>query len=181
MKNIDFDKGYFIANNKRYSFGEKGMPVARYKVYERLSTESAFNVSFEDMFNNLKQIFTLSTSGDETLKTTLYKIGNLSYNQMIAVKENIDERQPKILMLCTLFVNTKDEPVEWSESLANEKIEDWKEYDIQDFFLLFSNATNGFRERLTELIQTPPMKPLNLDSTSTKKSSTSDSAKTGNE
>ena len=59
----------------------------------------------------------------------------------------LKDKEPSVLKLCTLFINTKDEdPSIWNNDLMTIKIEDWKAegIDIQDFFTLALNSVNGF-------------------------------------
>ena len=59
----------------------------------------------------------------------------------------LKDKEPSVLKLCTLFLNTADEdPALWTNDLMTQKIEDWKAegIDIQDFFTFALNTLNGF-------------------------------------
>ena len=77
------------------------------------------------------------------------------HNLMTGIADRVDKRQPVMLRICSLFVNTKGEdPNEWSDELAEKKINDWSKegYAMADFFSLAAVVVPGFTTAYEEVL-----------------------------
>lgn len=148
LKHINWEEKKFVANGKTYYIQAEGISVGRFSHYEQMISEAVFGVSFDGIFKTLKHIYTLVTTGNETLKA-LREVGDLAYNQMAAIKDYDETKTNNVLLLCTLFINLSGEDMsEWNMTMARQKIDDWKadNYDMSDFFLFATKLVHGFSE-----------------------------------
>lgn len=61
------------------------------------------------------------------------------------IAEMGEKRYTEAAYLCTLFIVEENEDLKtWSVAKAEQKIEDWGEYDFQDFFLLAAGLSTEF-------------------------------------
>lgn len=149
MKRVDFDKPYIEANGKKYKI-YKELTIARYKIMEQLEVEFYYGFTMKDMFERLKAGWKDLNSGK--LADSAVKI----YQVMEGVADRIDEREPVVLRLCSLFLCTEGEDLSaWDEDLAKEKINDWQEegYAMNDFFTLVANLVPGFIKHYQETLE----------------------------
>ena len=59
----------------------------------------------------------------------------------------LKEKEPFLYKIATLFCNTEDEDrTTWNNDLVVKKLNDWKEYDAQDFFEVALTLSPGYRE-----------------------------------
>ena len=139
LKRIDFTKP-IPASGKEYHIG-KELSIVRFKVLEELEVEFYYGYTMREMFEKLKETFldlNKSKPADAAVKV---------HNLMTGIADKLDKRQPVMLRICSLFINTKDENLnQWTDDLAEEKIKDWTEegYAIDDFFSLAANLVPGF-------------------------------------
>ena len=142
-KKIDMSKPSFQANGKEY-FITSHLSVARFCEFQILEKEVGFSMNFDKVFNEINEaceLFDEARSFGDIAKARM-KLDNL--RRGIA---KLKDKEPSVLKLCTLFLNTADEdPAFWNNDLMTQKIEDWKTegLDIQDFFTFALNTLNGF-------------------------------------
>lgn len=142
-KHIDTTKPSFVANGKEY-FITTTMSAGRYCEYQILEKEVGFSTDFKNVFNIINEACELFDNAR-------------SFGEMASARNKLDDlrrgvaklesKQPTILLLCSLFINTADEdPSTWDRDLAEKKIHDWitEGIDIKDFFSLALNSVNGF-------------------------------------
>ena len=146
LKQLDPTAKSFVANGVEY-FIEYELNVTRFMEYEKLQGHVAFGIDFQTMFSKLKELW-------ETYNKQKFADGAvIIHNLMSGISRNIEKRYPPVMLLCTLFINTKDEDrTKWNEESANKKIEDWKEYDTKGFFQLAVSLITGFGEAYNEVI-----------------------------
>lgn len=138
LKRIDLTKPSFYANGIKYNI-ESSLSIERFCEYQLLEKEAGFNMSFKSLFDNLLELHGLMNS------VKFVEAAVLLDNMMRGVAK-LEEREPVMLRLCTLFINTDDEDrTIINNDLMVKKIEDWKkEYDVRDFFTLALNTVDGF-------------------------------------
>ena len=144
LKKVDFTKP-FKAGGKTY-VKHSSLTVDEYKEYELLQANVGFGMDFGSLRDNLIDIFGLlnkSNPADAAVKV---------HNILTGIGEKIEKRENPALMICTLFLHEKDKRQKWSEDLALEKIEDWKEIDVSCFFQLAVNLVPQFLESLEEIL-----------------------------
>jgi len=146
LKQLEPSAKSFIANGTEY-FVEYEINVDRFILYEKLQGEVGFGIDFKSMFGKMKEFWDLYN------KQKFADGAVIIYNLMTGISRNLEKRYPPVMLLCTLFINTKDEDrMKWNEDLANKKIEDWKEYDVKGFFQLAVSLITGFGEAYNEVI-----------------------------
>lgn len=140
LKRLDLSKQSFVANGTTY-YIESGLSIERFCEYQILEKEAAFSMSFKKIFENLKEVHRLMN--EVKFVEAAVKLDNL----MRGVAK-LEEREPTLLKMCALFINTEDEDrTTINNDMIVKKIEDWKkEYDIRDFFQLALNTVDGFLE-----------------------------------
>lgn len=138
LKRIDFSQPFFISNGTTY-YIESGMSINRFRHYQILEKEAAFSTTFASMFAELRTIYDLMNS-IQFVKASV-KLDNL----MSGVGK-LREKEPTLLKMAALFINTKDEDrTTITEELISKKIEDWAtDCDIRDFFQFALNTIQGF-------------------------------------
>jgi hypothetical protein len=140
LKRIDFEKGELVADGKTYKLATE-MSINRFKALEALEIEFYYGFTMREMFEKLKASFldlNKAKPADAAVKI---------HNIMKGVADRVDKREPVILRICSLFLNTEGEDVsEWSEELAKEKIDVWAKegFLIDDFFTLAASTVPGF-------------------------------------
>ncbi len=146
LKKIDFASGKFQAGDKEYIINQE-LTINRFKILEELEIEFYYGFTMQEMFQKLKDVWELMDKGK--MAQAPVKIHNL----MTGVAERVDKREPVMLRICSLFIVTEGEDLtEWSDELASEKINDWKEYDINDFFSLAASLVPGFMKDYEEIL-----------------------------
>ena len=140
-KRIDMTKPSFTANGKEY-FITSHLTAGRYCEYQILEKEVGFSMNFDKVFQEINEITDLMN--EVKFVECAVRLDNL--RRGIA---KLKDKEPSVLKLCTLFMNTIDEdPSAWSNDLMTVKIEDWKTegIDIQSFFSFALNTLNGFTD-----------------------------------
>lgn len=138
LKKLDLTKSTFVANGVTYHI-ETQLSIERFCEYQILEKEAGFGLSFKKVFENLKELHALM-NGVKFVEAAV-KLDNL----MRGVAK-LEEREPTLLKICALFINTADEDrTTINNDMTMKKIEDWKrEYDISGFFQLALNTVDGF-------------------------------------
>lgn len=150
VKKIDFTKGSFKAKGKEYFFSD-ALSVARYEEFEKLQILFGYNLSYDDLYQNLTEVY------NELNKTQFVKASVLIYNLLDATKRKADNKVHPALQICALFCNEKKEDAtKYDAVLMNEKIKNWREegYAMVDFFSLAANLVKGFVRNYTADLKT---------------------------
>jgi hypothetical protein len=154
LKRIDLNTGIFEANGTRYTI-EGALTIERYAELQVLEKELGYGLTFKAMFDKLHQAFNLLNKQKPADAAVLL-------NDMIRGMVKIQEREPVVLKICALFMNTADEDrSSFSQDMYNRKIADWKaeKLDMRDFFTVASNSVNGYIEiyrTVSRIISTQP-------------------------
>jgi len=138
-KRIDMTKPSFVANGKEY-FITSHLTVARFCEFQILEKEVGFSMNFDKVFQEINEI-------TELMNETKFVECAVRLDNLRRGVAKLKDKEPSVLKLCTLFVNTENEdPSTWNNDVMTVKIEDWKAegIDVQDFFTLALNSVNGF-------------------------------------
>lgn len=141
LKRIDFSKGEFQANGKRYII-EDSFSIQRWIMKEELEMELGYNVDFRGMFASWEEVYSLAN------QQRFADIAVLAYTKVKGM-EKLSERVPAILKYCALFVNWEGEDRNSiNEDMMNQKVNDWQAEGlaIGDFFTLAANTIPDFIE-----------------------------------
>jgi len=140
LKRLDLSKQTFEANGTKY-FIESSLSIERFCEYQILEKEAGFSMSFRKMFDNLKELHKL-------MNNVKFVEAAVKLDDMMRGVAKLQEREPTLLKICALFINTEDEDrTVINNDMIVKKIEDWKkEYDVRDFFTLALNTVDGFLE-----------------------------------
>lgn len=138
----------FKANGVDY-FIEKSLSFDRYEMYQKLSIECGYDVSFNGMYEGLMKLFELQNQGK------LADAAVLTHNLITGIS-NIGKRTNPVLAMCALFINKKDEDRDTiNDEIISAKIADWKaEHIAMEFFFAIATATmTGFIKACEESTQ----------------------------
>lgn len=139
LKKLDLSKKTFMANGRLYRIDSE-LSIERFAEYQILEKEAGFGVNFKTIFNSLKQIHSLMN--EVKFVEAAVKLDNL----MRGVAET-EKRKPTLLKICALFINREDEDITTiNNTIIEEKINDWKEYDVNSFFQFALATIDGFIE-----------------------------------
>lgn len=142
IRTLDLKQKSFKGISGTEYFIEDNLAVKRWRKYLKLQNKLGWGVTFEELFNKVKQAFQLL---DES-KPRPVSAGTILYNIMERVKEVEDESHvPEIIQMCALFMNTKDEDrTDISEQMIKAKEEDWSDISVQSFFLYALSTIPNF-------------------------------------
>lgn len=141
LKRIDLETGRFEANGKQYTI-EGQLAIERFAEFQILEKELALGISAREMFNELRQLYDLTNA--QRFADIAVKL-----NDLIRGHQKLEEREPTVLRICALFINTPDEDRNTiTDDMITTKINDWKAEGIAmaDFFRVASGSVNGFAE-----------------------------------
>lgn len=141
LKRIDFEKGKFTANGKEYTI-EGALSIERYAELQIIEKELAYGFTVKSLFDKIKTVWDL-------LNKMKFAEMAVNLNDMMRGVAKVQEREPIILKICALFMNTADEDRRTiTQDMIKEKITDWKAEGIamQDFFQVASSSVHGFLE-----------------------------------
>lgn len=140
LKRIDFEKGIFEANGKKY-FIESQMSIERFCEFQIYEKEAGLGMPFKKIYENLQTVY-------QDLNATKFADASVRLNDLMHGVAKLDEKEPAALKICALFMNTEDEDRSViTNDMIVKKIEDWKkEYDMRDFFWFALDTVNGFME-----------------------------------
>lgn len=140
-KRIDFEAGTFEANGKIYTI-EGALSIERYAEFQILEKEMSYGYTTETLFKKFKELW------DNSNKLRFAENAVILHDLMKGVTR-LGEREPVVLKICALFINTEDEDRGTiTRDRITAKIKDWKvaNIDMRDFFTVASNTVNGFSE-----------------------------------
>jgi hypothetical protein len=141
LTRINFETGIFEANGTRYTI-EGALTIERYAELQVLEKELGYGLTFKAMFDKMSQAFTLLNKQKPADAAVLL-------NDIMRGMAKVQEREPLVLKICALFMNTADEDrSSFSADMYNKKIADWKvqKIDMRDFFTAASSSIGGFLE-----------------------------------
>lgn len=141
LKRIDFESGKFVANGTEYII-EGALSIERYAELQLFEKELANGMTFQTMFDKLQSLYS-------KLNKQKFADCAVELNDMIRGYAKLQEREPAILKICTLYINAKEEDRRtWNADMMNAKIADWKTegIDMRDFFAVASSSIGGFSE-----------------------------------
>lgn len=141
LKNIDFNEGKFEANGETY-FLETKLTIGRYVEYVILEDEMKKGVSTKEYFENLGKYKKLL----DQLRFSDLAVMN---DKAIHTTRQLSNREPTVLKICSLFINTeKEDRTTWGNDMVVKKLADWKKagIDMQDFFAVALILLPGFIE-----------------------------------
>ena len=139
-KRLPLQPKSFMANGNEYTIVDT-MSIERWKYLEDFQELLAWGVGFDELFKQLKKIYTLLDENKQNEPRIII------HNLLHGVKNKLENRYHPALMLCTLFIVRKDEDqTVYDEMFMNEKVNDWKleGYEINDFFQLAWTLVPGF-------------------------------------
>lgn len=138
---IDFSKGEFMANGKRYII-EDEFSISRWVAKEKYELELGYGTDFKGMFSAWEECYALANA------QRFADIAVLAHSKVKGL-ELLAKRQPAILKYCALFCNWEAEDRKaFSDDMVTQKINDWEKEGIAigDFFTLAANTIPDFIE-----------------------------------
>lgn len=141
LKRIDFNAGSFEANGETY-YIEGGFTIARYAEFQILEKEMGYGLTFKSMYEKHEKLYQL-------VNKQKFADAAVLLNDVMRGIAKLNEREPTILKVCALSINTAGEDrTTITQDLINKKIADWKKegIDMRDFFSVASSLINGFSE-----------------------------------
>jgi len=146
----------FMANGHKYKIlgWEDGISMDRWQVYQQLSIQGGFDLTFQKLYDELIKLRDMFDAGFiGQFRPSKF---NAQLNALIdGVKSKATERVPKMMRLAAVFIVRENEDVRYySESIASDKINDWQEegYDVQDFFTIALNSIQGWGQVLQSIM-----------------------------
>jgi hypothetical protein len=148
LKRIDFKAGQFEANGKTY-YLETRLPIGRYCEFVILQRELQMGMTLE-------QIYEAMITQRELLNKVRFADAAVHADKLLNHMVKLKEKEPTMLKICTLCVNTKEEDrTQWGNDTVVQKLEDWKRagIDTHDFFAIALIIVPGFTELYTSFTQ----------------------------
>ena len=149
VKKINFEEGSFTADGRKFIITDS-LPVDYFMEFERVQNSMGFNMGFKQIFDKLKDIYSLLNSNK------LLDAGIKLYNLMGAVAEKVDSKIHPDLEICALFIIEEgEERTVYNKETSKSKIDAWRKegYDMQDFFTLAINLVVGFTESYVDFME----------------------------
>lgn len=139
LKRIDFDGKMIEGTSGRKYYIESELSIDRFTEFEKLQSHVGFGVDFDGIVNKLNDAY------DKLNKSKPMDAGIIIHNLLNGIIMRMENRNHPVLEMCALFINEENEDrVKYSLDAINKKIDDWKEYDINDFFQLAFNLVKNF-------------------------------------
>jgi len=141
LKRIDFTAGVFEANGTTYRI-EGALTIERYAELQILEKELGYGLTFKGMYEKLEKLYQL-------INKQKFADSAVLVNDMMRGIVKVQEREPTVLKICALFINSDDEDrTAFTSDMVNKKIADWKAegIDMRDFFTVASSSVSGFLE-----------------------------------
>lgn len=154
-KELKIENGRFEANGNTYKVVQS-LPLARWRVLEKLRRDVAWDVDPESTLKKHREIWDKLNVGKHNEAIVLL------HNLMNAEVKHIKGYEHPALLLLTLFFNREGEDVTvWDDELAKDKVNDWAKegYDSRDFFsianaLLDDSQTSSGSDSATGSMET---------------------------
>lgn len=133
-------------SGKKYTISgvNDGLNIVRLTWLRKLAVEVGSGLSFDEIYK------ALNDAQNKVRDLLIGKMDLTEYVMLLEEKKDAlvlisEKRFDTAFYYCSLFINYEGEDVtEWSFESANAKIEDWKEYDANDFLALALNTLNGY-------------------------------------
>lgn len=136
-------KSFEAAGHKYYV--ESTLSIGRYKHYQRMEVELGFNVNFSGLVDKIKGAYNAMNERRDADASVLLK-------ETLEGSTFLIKKIPISLYVATLFVNRADEDrSDWSTTIAEEKIEHWKNIDANFFLTVALGQLRNFPEKLQEI------------------------------
>lgn len=154
LKRIDFETGVFEANGTQYRI-EGALTIERYAELQILEKEMGYGVTFKGLYDKLEKLYSL-------LNKNRFADSAVLVNDLMRGVVKVQEREPTVLKICALFINSEAEDrTIFTQDMINKKIADWKAegIDMRDFFTVASSSVNGFLDvyrTVTRIISAQP-------------------------
>jgi hypothetical protein len=148
LKKIDFGSGKFEANGKTY-YLETKLTSSRYCEYQILQRELAMGMTIKEIYDGFSDMRKL-------LNQTRFVDSAVFVDKILTHCLKLKEKEPIMLKICTLFVNTEDEDrTTWDNDLTVKKLEDWKRegIDVECFFRIALTLVSGFTKIFNDFTQ----------------------------
>lgn len=148
-KKIDFKEGSFIADGRKFIITDT-LPVDYFIEFERLQNSMGFNLGYKQIFDKLKEIYSLLNSNK------IVDGGIKLYNLMGGIAEKVDGKIHPALEICALFIIEEgEERTLYNKEVTKSKVDAWRKegYDMQDFFSLAIGLVAGFTESYVEFTE----------------------------
>ena len=149
VKKINFEEGSYTDDGRKFIITDS-LPVDYFMEFERVQNSMGFNMGFKQIFDKLKDIYSLLNSNK------LLDAGIKLYNLMGAVAEKVDSKIHPALEICALFIIEEgEERTVYNKETSKSKIDAWRKegYDMQDFFTLAINLVVGFTESYVDFME----------------------------
>jgi hypothetical protein len=147
LRKIDFEHGVLKTEDHIYRIS-KSISVKRYKEFELMQTEVAYGYTFKDIEKSLTQV------REELNKLKFVDASVTLDNLMSGIKRGLERENNVTLKMCALFMLREDEKAaDYDEALQQEKIKDWEDVDIADFFELAMNLIPGLLSAYRKISQ----------------------------
>ena len=139
LKKIDFEKGVITGVSGEEYFIETGLSIERFTEFEKLQSHVGFGIDFDGVVNKLKDCY------EKLNKMKPADAAIIIHNLMNGIIHKVENRSHPVMEMCALFINHKDEDRKvFNTDEIKKKINDWSEYDIQDFFSLAFSLVKNF-------------------------------------
>lgn len=148
IKRIDFNENKFMANGKEY-FIETHLSVGRFCEYQILQAELAQGMTVKKYMEKTAVLYQL-------INQQRFADAAVTLRQMMDGMLTLEAKEPVVLKLCTLFINTADEDrTTWGNDLVVNKMADWKAEGIaaDDFFQVAFTTVPGYIDAYNKLTQ----------------------------
>lgn len=159
---IDFKLGKFMANGTEYLV-ESAISVDRWNWYERQEVEVGLNIRFEHLYSKLQEQW------DHINNQEFGHSAVICRDIIEGVGRNMQRRDPEVLKMCALFINTKDEDRRFiTDDIIRKKIEDWREEGInmRSFFhfaiAIIPGYINAYKDISLDTLGRPVPSPLRI-------------------
>ena len=134
----------FEAGGHKY-FIESTLSIGRYKHYQRMEVELGFNINFSGLVDKITQAYGALNERRDADAAVLMK-------EVLEGSTFLIKKIPIALYVATLFINRSDEDrSEWSQTIAEEKIDHWKNIDSNFFLAVALGQVRSFPEKLQEI------------------------------
>ena len=160
LKRINMETGKFTANGVDYAVNQY-LSIERYCEFQILEKELGYGFSFAEIYKNLDHV-------EQLLNKTQFVPAAVMINNIKQGVVKVQEREPVMLKMCTLFINYEGEDIRtFTNDMIDKKITDWKAEGIamNDFFTVALNSINGFfaiyqniTRNITEILSEQPAK-----------------------
>lgn len=148
MDRIDFkDRRFKGVSGQEYKI-LGSITVGRYQAFQVLQLEMAYGSTVRQLANGMHDTYELLNKGkpaDAAVKL---------YNYRAAISRIDEGRNDPMLYLCSLFCVTDGEDLSrWEILDADEKIKDWANIAVEDFFSVAASSVPGLVELWVKVSQ----------------------------